>query len=146
MYRLTYINIHQTCSATSTPWNVSTEPGPHQHNPPSCPWPQKGVVSQWAAAAPSPAALRSVQFCPGDDGSPTARGATCCCQRWSHPRGLQKKTCKVVNKSTSWGHCCLVLQAGLLFFWAPGEAREEQAVLYSRVGSSSLSLQFPQQS
>lgn len=130
MYRPTYINIHQTCSATSTPWNVSEllQPGlgPHQHNPSLLPLAPEGGGSGWAAAAPSPAALRSVQFCPGDDGSRTARGALCCCQRWSHPHSLQKKTCKVVNKSTSWGHCYLVLQAGLLFFWAPGEARGSQ--------------------
>lgn len=77
--------------------------------------------------------------------------AACCHQPWSHPHSFQIQTCKAVNKSALRGRCYLcpsgwavVLLGTRRGKGVPGAG--EQAVLYSRVGSSSLSLQFPQQS
>ena len=138
MYRPTYINIHQTCSAASAPWNVSAELlqpglGPRRRNPSLPPWAREGSGSRWAAAALSPSSrFRSIRVCLGDEDLPTLRGtsaqAVCCCQPWSHPHSLQIQTCKAVNKSTLRGRCYLVLQAGLLFCWAPREARGSQGL------------------
>jgi len=71
--------------------------------------------------------FRSIQVCLGDEGLSPARGTSAraerCCQPWSRPHSPQIRMSKAVNKSTLRGRCYLVLQAGRLFCWAPGEAR-----------------------
>lgn len=129
MYRPTYINTHQTCGAASAPWNVSAELlqpglGPRRHDPSLPPWAREGSGSWWQQHYPK----WQIWKCPGlSQGLPMVRGtstrAVCCCQPWNHPHSLQIQTCKTVNKSTLWGNCDRVLQAGHL-----GEARGSQGL------------------
>lgn len=138
MYRPTYINIHPTCSAALAPWNVSAELlqpglGPRWHHPSLLP--TLGPGQEWQQHQHHP--KWQIWKRPGlSQGLPMVRGTStrvvCGCQPWNHPHSLHIQTYKTVNKSTLWGHCDRVLQAG-----HSGEARWSQGLenkLYSTAG------------
>lgn len=69
--------------------------------------------------------LRALHVCPGDVSSPVARGSGAWGAAASAGAVLRvfSQPGEAVNKSTSRGHCCLGLRAGLSSCWAPGEAK-----------------------
>lgn len=123
MYRPTAINTHQTRGAALTPRDVAAELlqpglGPRRRHPsPPALGPGGGTIPSRM--------LRALHVCLGDVSSPVARGSGAWGAAASAGAVLRvfSQPGEAVNKSTSRGHCCLGLRAGLSSCWAPGEAK-----------------------
>lgn len=128
MYRPTYINIHQTCGAASAPWNVSAELlqpglGPRRHDPSLPPWAREGSGSWRQQHHPKWQIWKRPGLFQGCPWSEAPQPELCAAASLGIILSLQIQTCKTVNKSTLWGHCNCVLQAG-----HSGEARGSQGL------------------